>query len=64
MQVAEAAKADGLHLFAVGLGLADDVLDALLAGVASTPEDYYFAPDGEDLEGIYRQIAGKLTSCP
>ena len=28
------------------------------------PRDYYFAPDGEDLAGIYRQIAGRIDECP
>jgi hypothetical protein len=24
---------------------------------------YYYAPDGEDLADIYRQIAGRITEC-
>lgn len=46
------------------LGLSDDVLDALLRQAATTPGDFYFAPDGEDLSGIYREIAGRLVGCP
>jgi Mg-chelatase subunit ChlD len=36
----------------------------LLEMAASTPDDYYFAPDGEDLSDIYRQIAGRIVECP
>lgn len=61
---ADAAKRAGTRLFTIGLGERDDVLDTLMRAVASRPEDYFFAPDGEDLAAIYRQIAGRLTECP
>ncbi|MCB9177562.1 MAG: VWA domain-containing protein [Caldilineae bacterium] len=64
LHYADRAKAAGTRLFAVGLGLRDDVLDALLAAAASSTGDFYFAPDGEDLADIYRGIAGRLTECP
>jgi hypothetical protein len=40
------------------------VLRPLLEAAASNPEDYYYAPDGEDLADIYRQIAGRIIECP
>jgi uncharacterized protein (DUF58 family) len=62
--VGTAVKDAGIRVFTVGLGLEDDVLDALLSSVASQPADYYFAPDGDDLAAIYRQIAGRIVECP
>ena len=61
---ADRAKDAGTRIFTIGLGQDDDVLSELLTEVASTPLDYYFAPDGEDLAGIYRQIAGRIDECP
>ena len=64
LAAASAAKATGARVFTIGLGLSDDVLDALLREAATRPADFYFAPDGEDLAGIYREIAGRLIGCP
>jgi Mg-chelatase subunit ChlD len=61
---AASARGAGTRIFTVGLGLPDDVLRGLLAGVAGSPLDYYYAPDAADLAGIYRQIAGRITECP
>jgi hypothetical protein len=27
-------------------------------------KDYYYAPDGDDLTAMYRQIAARITECP
>ncbi len=64
LAAAAAAKATGTRAFTIGLGEADDVLRELLSASATSPGDYFFAPDGEDLAGIYRQVAGKITECP
>jgi Mg-chelatase subunit ChlD len=64
LEAATRAKEQGTRIFTVGLGLPDDVLRRLLEMAASTPDDYYFAPDGEDLSDIYRQIAGRIVECP
>jgi hypothetical protein len=64
LAAAKAAKATGTRAFTIGLGEADDVLRELLTAAASSPGDYTFAPDGEDLSAIYRQVAGKITECP
>jgi len=61
--VADAAKRAGTRLFTIGLGEEDDVLRQLLERCASSQHDYFFAPDGEDLGEIYRQIAGRIDSC-
>ena len=64
LRAATAAKEAGARLFTIGLGLPDDVLRRLLEEAASSPGDYAFAPDAEDLAAIYRQIAGRVRSCP
>jgi len=64
LAAARAVKDAGSRVFTVGLGEEDDVLRDLLLAAATSPSDYYFAPDGEDLGGIYRQIAGRITECP
>ena len=64
LKYATAAKEADTRLFTIGLGLPDDLLMSLLADAATEPTDFYFAPDGEDLQGIYRQIAGKIVECP
>lgn len=64
LAVADAAKRSGTRVIAIGLGGAEDVLRPLLERVASRPSDYYHAPTGEDLEAIYRAIAGTIVRCP
>jgi Mg-chelatase subunit ChlD len=64
LKAATAAKDAGARVFTIGLGLPDDVLRRLLEEAASSPGDYAFAPDAEDLAAIYRQIAGRVRACP
>ena len=65
LEAATTAKTAGARVFTIGLGLPDDVLRRLLEEAASTPGDYAFAPDAEDLAAIYRQISpGRVRSCP
>jgi Mg-chelatase subunit ChlD len=56
-----AAKGEGVTIFTIGLGEELD-LDALSA-IASKPAYFYSAPDGEDLEAIYKAIAVAIP-CP
>lgn len=61
LEAADALKHDGISVFTVGLG--DDVeLDALRR-MATRPEDFRWAPDGEDLGPIYEAIAREIP-CP
>jgi len=64
LAAAAEAKARGSRVFTVGLGVPDDVLQSLLAAAASTPDDFLYAPDAEDLVEIYRRIAGRIGACP
>lgn len=55
---ARAARAAGMKIFAIGLGA--DVDPILLADIASAPDHVHLAPGGDDLERIYRAIAGTI----
>jgi hypothetical protein len=35
----------------------------MLEAAATNPTMYYYAPDGEDLDEVYRQIAGRVSEC-
>jgi len=58
---ADAAKAKGTRIITIGLGSVDE---AELRSLASTPSDYYYAPDSSDLAHIYEQIAGSIMGVP
>ncbi len=64
LKFATAAKEADTRVFTIGLGLPDDLLMSLLSDAATESTDFFFAPDGEDLQAIYRQIAGKIVECP
>lgn len=64
LDAAAAVKDAGTRVFTIGLGLPDDVLRDLLERAASSRGDYSFAPDAEDLEAVYREIAGRMGGCP
>ncbi len=54
-------KAEGVTIYTIGLG--DDLERDALRAIATTAEDFYEAPDGEDLEAIYERIAVEIP-CP
>jgi hypothetical protein len=58
---AAAAKTDQITIFAIGLG--NELDEWALQAMASRPDYYYWAPDAEDLAGIYRRIAVTIP-CP
>ncbi len=64
LAAADRLKATGVRLFTIGLGEENDVFRTLLQAAATGPDDFYFAPDGEDLGAIYGQIAGRIRPCP
>lgn len=61
VDAAAMAKAAGIRVFTVGLG--DDVEPEVLRAMASRPEEFFPAGDGEDLAAIYQAIAVALP-CP
>lgn len=60
---ADKAKAAGIILFTIGLGQPGQLNFEELRQMASLPEYFFHAPDGEDLLAIYRQIGLELP-CP
>ncbi len=56
--VAASARAAGTRIFTIGLGA--DVDPNLMRDLASSPSDYYYAPDSNQLDAIFQQIAGVL----
>ncbi len=58
---ADDAKDKGTRIITIGLG---DVNEAELQSLASSPGDYYYAPDSSALEHIYEQIAGSIMGVP
>lgn len=63
IEAAQRAKAMGARVFTIGLGEQDDVLRTLLESVATSRREYLYAPDGEDLAAVYREIAGRIVEC-
>lgn len=60
---ANAAKAEGVYLFTVGLRGEQGLDSNLLSNIASTPDDYYETPDASELTEIYNGIAAQV-GCP
>ncbi len=54
--VADSAKAEGITIYAIGLGLG--VNEYLLRQIASDPDSeyYYYTPSSEDLDSIYARV--------
>jgi Mg-chelatase subunit ChlD len=61
---ARAIKALGTRIHTIGVGQGEDVLRPLLERVASSPEAFHYAPTGDELEAIYREIAVSIIRCP
>jgi uncharacterized protein YegL len=59
---ANAAKAAGIRIISIGLGSGADA--NTLRAIASTPEDYYFAPSSIDLENIFVSIGNSICRSP
>src|SRR3989338_5531536 len=58
---AASAKLAGIKIFTIGLGV-NSFTEDLLKDIASTPANYYSAPDSSELESIYIQIVPSI--CP
>jgi Mg-chelatase subunit ChlD len=61
IDAAAAAKRDGITIFTVGLG--EENRQDELTAMASRPDYFHYAPDGEDLGPIYERIAYEVP-CP
>ncbi len=60
---ADAAKAMGTRIITIGLGLASED-ETVMRNLASSPSDYYYAPDSSQLANIYQQIVGSVKASP
>ena len=49
------AKSQGIIIYTIGLG--EEVNPALIQQMASTPSNYFFAPSGAQLGGVYKAIS-------
>lgn len=62
LTAANAAKADGIKVVTIGLGFGVD--EPLMRAMASSEDDYHFAPASGDLEEIYASIANSICRSP
>lgn len=61
LAAADAAKRQGIQIITIGLGRANT---ALLQAIASSPDDYYYAPSPDVLQDRFDRIAQRLTCQP
>jgi Mg-chelatase subunit ChlD len=58
LDTANLIKGEGIRIISIGLGSSAD--ENQLRAIASSEDDYYYAPDSADLMDIYRSIAGSV----
>jgi len=63
LRAADKLKTTTAHVYTIGLGKPDDIDEPLLRAIASDPSMYRYAPDAEDLEQIFSEIA-QTIGCP
>lgn len=62
LTAANAAKAEGIKVVTIGLGFGAD--EDLMRAMASTENDFHFAPSSTDLEAIFTSIANSICRSP
>ena len=62
LESCELAKAEGLEVYTVMFALDDPAVEASYRACASSDEHFFDAPDGDELDAAFREIAGQLTS--
>lgn len=63
LRAAQVAKDAGAMVYTIGIGQPTDIDPVLLRDSASRPENFFYTPDPEELNGIYKQIAYTF-GCP
>lgn len=58
LQEALNAKKDGVVIYSIGLG--NQINSSFLKNLATSPDNYFFAPTAEDLEKIYKEISSDI----
>lgn len=56
-------KLAGIEIFTIGLGITDNLTETLLKQIATTPSNYFSAPNSSNLAAIYLQIAQEICPC-
>lgn len=59
IDAADAAKADGITIFVVGLG---DEVNQTVMGEVATGDNLYVSPDSDELDTIYQELTGEVES--
>ena len=62
LESCELAKAEGIEVYTVMFALDDATIEADYRACASSDEHFFDAPDGDELDQAFRDIAGRLTS--
>ncbi|MGI9509009.1 MAG: TadE/TadG family type IV pilus assembly protein [Geminicoccaceae bacterium] len=62
LESCELAKAEGIEVYTVMFALDDATIEADYRACASSDEHFFDAPDGDQLDQAFRDIAGRLTS--
>jgi hypothetical protein len=62
-RLAEAIKASGVLIYAIQFANGGGAQEALMREIASGPDApyYFFAPDGDTLRRVFREIADNLS---
>jgi Mg-chelatase subunit ChlD/sugar lactone lactonase YvrE len=60
LRAADQLRLEGARLFTIGFGAGANA--PLLSQMASSPDDYYFAPAADDLARIYLEIARRIAA--
>ncbi len=60
IDAADAAKAKDTIIYTIGLG--KDADEDVLKQVATSPDHYYYAPDANELIGIYEEISEQISN--
>lgn len=63
LRAAARAKAEGITVYTIAIGAPEDTNPVLLRQSATSPDHYFYTPDPEDLDAIYRSIAYAI-GCP
>ncbi len=62
LESCEAAKAEGIEVYTVMFALNNAAIERDYRACASSDDHFFDAPDGDELDAAFRDIAGQLTS--
>lgn len=62
LETCELAKAEGIEVYTVMFALNNPTIESDYRACASSDDHFFDAPDGDELDAAFREIAGQLTS--